>query len=391
MKILQVIPCFSPHLPFGGSQTVMWNISKELAKRGHQVKIYSSNMINEWYSFPLPKFEIVSGIEIYHFRNVSKLFSKTLRYILIPDILFNLRSEIKTLDIIHLHELRNFPQLITALCSVGAEKPFIIQPHGTLRVSSHPMLKNIYDKTLLKYLFSKAEKIIAVNEFEKKQLLSYGVPSRKIAIIPNAINLDEFLNLPQKGSFRARYGLTGSDFVILYLGRIAMDKGADILIKAISEIRNRYNNVKLVIAGPDDGFLPYIVKLVRKLEMQNVTIFTGPLYGRDKLEAYVDSDVYVLPSRYEIFGMTVLEAYACAKPVIASRVSGEPKIVKHGITGFLFEPGNPEELGSYLAHLIENRSLINEMGSRGREFIIGNYSIGKVVDKLEKLYFESIR
>jgi glycosyltransferase involved in cell wall biosynthesis len=391
MKILQVIPCFSPHLLFGGSQTVVWNISKELAKRGHQVKVYSSNMINEWYSFPLPSFERVSGIEIYHFRNVSKLLSKTTRYILTPDILFNLRAEVKKLDIIHLHELRNFPQLITALYSVRAEKPFVIQAHGTLLVSSHLMLKNMYDKTLLKYLFSKAEKIIAVNEFERKQLLSYGVPSGKIAIIPNAINLDEFFNLPQKGSFRMKYGLTGSDFVILYLGRIAKDKGADILIKAISGIRNRYNNVKLVVAGPDDGFLPYVVKLVRKLNLQNITIFTGPLRGRDKLEAYVDADIYVLPSRYETFPMVVLEAYACAKPVIASRVGGVPQMVKHGTTGFLFESGNSEELGSYLAHLIENRSLIKEMGSRGREFVIKNYSIGKVVDKLEKLYFESIR
>jgi glycosyltransferase involved in cell wall biosynthesis len=391
MKILQVIPCFSPPLLFGGSQTVVWNISKELIKRGHQVKVYSSNMINEWYSFPLPRFEIISGIEIYRFRNVSKLLSKTTRYILTPDILFNLRAEVKKLDIIHLHELRNFPQLITALCSARAEKPFVIQAHGTLLVSSHLMLKNMYDKTLLKYLFSKAEKIIAVNEFEKKQILSYGVPSGKIAIIPNAINLDEFFNLPQKGSFRMKYGLTGSDFVILYLGRIARDKGADILIKAISGIRNRYNNVKLVVAGPDDGFLPYVVKLVRKLNLQNITIFTGPLRGRDKLGAYVDADIYVLPSRYEIWGMTILEAYACAKPVIASRVGGVPQMVKHGITGFLFESGNSEELGSYLAHFIENRSLIKEMGSRGREFVIKNYSIGKVVDKLEKLYFESIR
>jgi len=92
--------------------------------------------------------------------------------------------------------------------------------------------------------------------------------------------------------------------------------------------------------GPDDGYLGELKALVKALRIEDKVLITGPLYGEDKLEAYVDADVYVLPSRYEIWGITVLEAYACGKPVITSKVGGLKDLVLSKVTGLLSDPGN---------------------------------------------------
>jgi len=117
-------------------------------------------------------------------------------------------------------------------------------------------------------------------------------------------------------------------------------------------------------------------------------LITGPLYGEDKLEAYVDADVYVLPSRYEIWGMTVLEAYACGKPVIASKIDGLKNLVKNGATGLLFDPRNIRELANSILYLVNNDYKAREIGLRGKQFVKENFTIEKVADKLEQLYRE---
>jgi len=106
---------------------------------------------------------------------------------------------------------------------------------------------------------------------------------------------------------------------VLYLGRIRRIKGVDILVKAFANIIEKLKDVRLVVVGPDDGYLGELVALINALKMEDNVLITCPLYGRDKLEAYVDAKVYVLPSRYETFPMSLLEAYACAKPWFAQK------------------------------------------------------------------------
>jgi glycosyltransferase involved in cell wall biosynthesis len=114
------------------------------------------------------------------------------------------------------------------------------------------------------------------------------------------------------------------------------------------------------------------------------------LYGEDKLAAYVDSEVYVLPSRYEIWGMTVLEAYACGKPVVASKVGGLKDLVKDGETGLLFEPGNVEQLAKSIFNLLNGNDIAKKMGLKGKNFVRESFTIEKVVERLEKVYEEVV-
>jgi glycosyltransferase involved in cell wall biosynthesis len=113
------------------------------------------------------------------------------------------------------------------------------------------------------------------------------------------------------------------------------------------------------------------------------------LYGEDKLAAYVDSEVYVLPSRYDTFPMTILEAYACGKPVIASNVGGLRDLVIDKETGILVEPGNVNELSrALLVSLLEDN--VAKWSLSAKEFV-KQFSIERVVDKLEQVYVNVLR
>jgi glycosyltransferase involved in cell wall biosynthesis len=250
----------------------------------------------------------------------------------------------------------------------------------------------IYDIFFGYQLLRDAAKVIALNHVEAEQYRAMGVPEEKIAIIPNGIDLSEYVNLPPKGAFKKKFNIPEDRKIILYLGRIHKIKGIDILIKAYAYMRNKMNlrDIVLVIAGPDDGYLNEAKRLAQALDVSNHVLFTGPLYGEDKMAAYIDSEVYVLPSRYETFPMAILEAYACGKPVVASEVGGLRDLVKNGETGLLFKPEDVKQLAERISNILNDDKMAEEMGLRGRNFVEEDFTIEKIIEKLEKLYEEVV-
>jgi len=138
--------------------------------------------------------------------------------------------------------------------------------------------------------------------------------------------------------------------------------------------------------GPDDGYLGGLEALIKALKIDDKVLITGPLYGEDKLEAYVDADVYVLPSKYETFPMGLLEAYACGKPVVASKLGGLKDLVINRVTGLLVESGNAEQLAKSILLLLNDHDNAEEIGLRGKQFVKENFTVEKVVDGMEQLY-----
>ncbi|MEM2175664.1 MAG: glycosyltransferase family 4 protein, partial [Candidatus Micrarchaeia archaeon] len=151
------------------------------------------------------------------------------------------------------------------------------------------------------------------------------------------------------------------------------------------------NDTVLVIVGPDDGFLTEAKSLVSALGISNAVLFTGPLYGRSKLEALVDAEFLVIPSRYETFPYVLLEAYVCGKPVIASNVGGLSSLVVEGVTGTLFETGNFKQLADKMFQLLNDEYLIKEMGTKAKKLVKEKYSMEKISLQIEKLYSECQR
>ncbi|MHA1676361.1 MAG: glycosyltransferase, partial [Candidatus Njordarchaeales archaeon] len=376
MNILQVYQIFNPDIASGAAR-VAFDISSELVKRGHRVVVCTSDMRNK-FTRGICKMEALNGVIVHRFKTISPLLVRKLKIYITPAMISIPSAYLRKFDVVHIHGYRSFQSAIFHFHCKHEKIPYIMQAHGTLPTSTaYKELKSIYDYLVGYKILKSASKGIALTQLEAERYKSMGVPEEKIAIIPNGIDLSEYAELPPKGAFKKKFNIPEDRKIILYLGRIHKTKGIDFLVRAYAHLINEMNfkDAVLVIAGPDDGYLSEIKSLVQGLSASNSILFTGPLYGEDKLAAYVDSQVYVLPSRYETFPMTVLEAYACEKPVIASKVGGLGDMVVNGVTGLLIKPGDIEQLTYALLCLLNDDKRAREMGSRGRKLIQKKFSI----------------
>jgi len=261
-----------------------------------------------------------------------------------------------------------------------------LQAHGSLpRIGAWRKLKWFYDALFGYKLLRDASRVIALSRVEAEQYRCMGVPEEKIAIIPNGIDLSEYANLPPKGSFKKKFGIKEEEKIVLYLGRIHWIKGVDILVKAFANVIKKLDNIRLVIVGPDDGYLSELRALIKALRIENKVIIAGPLYGRDKLEAYVDADVYVLPSRYEIFSMSVLEALACGTPVILTENCGIAEYFRDK-AGLVVKPDS-NHLGEALLEMLLNQDK-QKVFRENCKTVMQKFNISETVSKLEKVYQE---
>jgi glycosyltransferase involved in cell wall biosynthesis len=389
MRILQITPYFPPAYAFGGPVKAAYQISRELIKRGHEVVVYTTDAKDFGSRLEIDSSNTIEGMKVYRFRNLSLTLVKKLKLFITPQLALFAGKEVRKFDIIHLHEYRTFQNIVIHHYARKYNVPYVLQARGSLpRIGAWQRLKWIYDVFFGYRLLRDASKVIALTCIEVEQYKRMSVPEGKITIIPNGVDLSEYAELPPKGTFKKKFNIPEDKKIILYLGRIHKTKGIDFLVRAYAHLINEMNfkDAVLVIVGPDDGFLGEVKSLVQSLGISRLVMFTGPLYGNKKLSAYADSDLVVLPSRYETFPNVVLEAYACSKPVVASNVEAIPDIVLHGETGLLFQAGDVKGLANAIAYMLANPEESERMGCNARRLVEEKFSIDRVVTQLEILY-----
>jgi glycosyltransferase involved in cell wall biosynthesis len=387
LKILIIIPYFYPAESFGGPVKVAFDEGRELAKRGHDVVVYSSDagdLKNRLFSRGrVCEKRVIEGMTVYYFRNFSMLFVRFSKLFITSGLSAQMEKELKTFDIIHSHEYTTFQNIILHRKALKFNVPYIIQTHGSLPKIHRQLRKAIFDVFFGSALLKDASKVIALNRMEVDQCLNAKVPIKKIEIIPNGINISEIP--PTKDYLTKKLGLTEREKIVLYLGRLNVIKGVDILIKAFAKVCVRTDTARLVLVGPDDGYLETLRKLTKELKIEDKVFFPGPLYGNDKLLAYASSTIYVLPSRYETFPISVLEAYMFGLPVIASDIAGLNELVQNNLTGILVAPEDTESLSHSIYDLLQNPDKASRIGKNGRQSL-DNFRLEKIVDKVENLY-----
>lgn len=373
MKILQVSNFLAP--VHGGSAEVPLQLSKALVKREHGVTIYTSNLkLNQDPA-------LLTGLNIHAFSTWLKLAN----FDITPGILKKAKEEIADVDVIHMHNYRTFQNIVVRHYAKKYGIPYVLQAHGSLTTYFQKgLLKKIFDIMWGRKILKDAVKVIAVTRTEAEQYRSLGVSADKIEIVPHGVDLAEFDDLTEKGEFKKKYKLGDDQKIVLYLGRIHKMKGLDLLAGAFADLCQSRKDVRLVITGPDDGYLSSLKKLVAELEIGDRVVFTGPLYGREKLKAYINADVYVLPSSYEIFGITILEAWACGKPVIVTDRCGLADVVK-GRAG-LVVPYDKVQLCNALAEMLDNAPMRLEFGRQGRKLVEEYYNWPNIALQVERIY-----
>lgn len=378
MRILQVIPYFTPKR--GGDVNVCYNLSKQLVNRGHEVTIIATDFeFDEGYAKSLVNVRIIP-------------FKVTVRiglFLISLSMKKWLKKEIKNYNVIHLHNLQSYQNNVAYHYARKYGIPYVLQAHGLApRIMKRSMLKKLYNWVWGYSILKTASKAFALTKMELDEHKEMGVGEDKIEIVPNGIDLSEYEAPPRRGEFRKKYGIKDDEKIVLYLGRIHKIKGIDLLVNAFAEIVEELDNVKLIIVGPDDGFLSILKRQIEGLKIGNKILFTGPIYGRDKLEAYVDADVYVLPSVYETFPTTVLEAWACGTPVIITDRCGIADIVD-GRAGCVVEY-DKDQMRNAIIKILSDGELRRGFREEGRKLVKNEFGWERVVLDIEKIYLSLI-
>jgi glycosyltransferase involved in cell wall biosynthesis len=379
MRILQVIPYFDPK--FGGDVNVCINLSKQLAKRNHEVTIITTDFFfNSQFADAIRS----EGISVIPFRSVIN----TGLFIYSPSIKIWLEKNLKEFDIIHLQNYRSYQNVVVRTNAMKFGIPYIVQAHGSVLpfFFEKQNLKKLYDFVWGHKILRDASKLIAVSKVEKYQYIKTGLTEKKIEIIPNGIDLSEYETLPERGYFRKKYGIASDEKIILYLGRLHQSKGIDFLLNSFSILPNQYKRIKLVIAGPDDGFLDTITDQIIKLEIEEYVLVTGPLYKNEKLEAFVDADVLVYPGSIEIFGLVPFEAIMCGTPVVVTDDCGCGEVIKEAQCGSTIKHGDVVGLSIKINEVLTNPDNTKEQVKRGQEYIIKNLAYDIIIQRFLNLY-----
>lgn len=369
MRVLMVTPSFHPIK--GGTETMVRNLSIELNKVGVHVGVMTFNMDRKWNPKWREKIEKIDGITVFKVPALNWLPIEhspriTFGINLIPG---RFRHLMKEYDIIHFHEVEfSFP-----FFSYFVKKPKILHLHGIrLDYFKRYHLSRFILKTV-------ADLYLSLTKRMKNELIALGIPKDKIVYLPNAVDSKIFQPKEKK-----------MDNTILYVGRIAPNKGLHVLLKSLNYIKN---SVDLEIIGPPGWNLDYYQNILRLIEIENRRGKHKIRYlGRvdpnqtSLIEGYQKASIFVLPSFFEAFGVVFLEAMACETPVVSTYTGGTPEIIKSGENGILVPVNNSVKLAEAIDYLLENKVARIKFGKAGRKMVTEFFSIEVVVKKLCKIY-----
>jgi glycosyltransferase involved in cell wall biosynthesis len=317
-------------------------------------------------------------------------------------------------DVVHLHHLSNQLAFETIMLCKTRRIPVVMTPHGPFH---DPYLVSDRDRPFespakyaeiirtpsqtLKALRRKfkpkravknylthspltlVDKLIVLSQHEREVLLKLGVGGDKIVEIPNAIDPDWLNGVPPapkpEGQLR-----------VLYLGQFKYRKGFDILAKAIPQVAAKLPGVRFVFAGHSPIHADELLKILDEGKVRHLVDLPGQVSDAEKAALFLSSDVYVLPTRYEGFGIPLIEAMAAGCPVISTNIPVIDQIIQSEQNGLLFEYDNPHNLAETIIRVLEDADLRRKLAANGK-IAAEKYYTPQIVAQIEAVYRELIR
>ncbi len=388
----------------GGMNVYVRELSRELARRGHVVDVFTRNQNPEISTIsrslgprtrvihvtagpphPIPKDAIAEYLD--QFVAEVLVYSNGRPY----DVIYA-HYWLSGLAGLHLRALWGVP-LLQMFHTLGKMKNKIAATEAerasALRIAAETRLMREVDH------------IVAGSPMDERHMVEeYGAPANRITVIPPGVDVTHFYPRSRPKA-RATIGADPDTFLILFVGRIEPLKGVETLLRAVkvmSERCCRLEDMQVLIIGGDasvppeqmDEEMARLMRLCAELGLDHLVTFLGKK-GQDVLPDYYSAaDVVVMPSHYESFGMVALEAMACGTPVVASRVGGLMFTVIDGVTGLHVRSGDPEELAGKLRLLMENPRLRRRLGEQAWH-VAQQYAWPRIADRVEHLFAGLIR
>ena len=232
-------------------------------------------------------------------------------------------------------------------------------------------------------LFNRADKLIAISNYNYKSLIEIGAPEKKIVKIPNGLYLNHYASIPR--------AIMPSDKIIriLSVGRLVKEKGYEYGLRAIKEILRKHNKliIKYTIIGEGEH-RKTIENLVKKLNLEKEVVLLGRKNSLGVCEEMKINDIFMLSSIQEALPTVLIEAQAAAMPIIATNVGSVEDMMENNKSGIIVKSENEDDLIDGLSYLIGNREKWYEMGCYGRQYVKNKFGIDAILNKLVNVYDE---
>lgn len=385
MRLLHIIPYFYPAWAYGGTCRAAWGLSRALARKGHEVTVFTTDAL-EAHSRAQPAFEVVEGVRIHRFRNVSNHLAWG-RLFLPLGFGWHLADTLRWADVAHLHEYRSYQNAVALPVMERLGVSFVLTAQGGMpRIMGRHAAKAVYDWLVGRRILRRASRLHALNALERQQFMELGVEAERIAVLPNCVDVDEYQELPPVNGFRRQYEIPEDAPVVLFLARVNRIKGVDFLVSSFARVVRQVPEAILLIVGPDDGFLPDVQRQIAGLGLSGQVRFTGYLTGQEKLAAYRSARVYVLPSAYEMFAITLLESLACGTPIIATERCGLADLVRERDLGYIVGYGDVPGLGDEITRILRDPAEAQRRAREGREYVLANFGWDSIAGNWVEVY-----
>jgi len=366
-----VTPWFYPVI--GGTESFVEEISIKLTDLGVPTDVMTFDL-NRFPTTPnwRNRFKEISVIRVPTFNHRPfKFLSYAIKIHYFPKRFSQFYNDY---DIVHFH---NEVDLTFPSLSLFIRKPKIFHCH-CLNITHSSYKRNPLKRQLLKNV---ADLYVTVSDSERQKLVDLGVNSDQIRVIFNGVNTEcyaPFLKSKSKNS-------------LLFVGRLEPNKGLHVLLKSLEYLNSP---IELTIVGPTSEISKeYSERVLLNIANINKKMFhrvkyIGVIEKEELVQLYQEATLLVCPSLSEPFGIVNLEALSCKTPVIASNVGGIPHIIRNNKNGILVPPNDPPELAKAIQSLLDNEQIRREFGEDGRKWVVQNFSIEAVAERLCELYRE---
>ena len=370
----------------GGQCVYVRELSAHLARAGNRVTIYTRDRAEG----KPPVEEFVPGATVHRIPcGPAGFIPKEDLQPHLPEFASAVREQLSGSEILHSHYWDG--GFVTAALHDG--QPWFHTTHSIGKLKQAALSEGQHYRyseriSIETDIYRACDRVIALTDLERAQLANlYGVPDTRIVVIPPGVDTVRFHPPVDKGNLRARLGFREEAVVVFALGRLDERKGFDLLFKAAAVAQKHDLPETLYVFSAGDGSAAEEkerIKIQRILDahsLQDVVRWLPVLPEEDLPDYYGAADVFVLPSRYEPFGIVMLEAMACQVPVIATNVGGPATVIEPERTGLLVDPTDIATFAKALAALIQHPERRMSYGQRARAVVEAEYSWQIIADR----------
>jgi glycosyltransferase involved in cell wall biosynthesis len=388
MRILFVSPYYEPAFVYGGPARSVPALCRALATEGLAVSVFTTNA-NGQASLDMPVSRALSrdGVQVYYFPRLTRA-----RFFWSPELARTCLERVSEFDIMHTNFTFNFPSLVSARIAVSKGVPVVLSPRGELMpcsLSRKKAKKRIYMRFFGRGHVERMAAVICSDELERQAIKELGF-QKPTYVIPNGLNTRRFATLPLRGALRTICGISDEAVVILVLGRIHPMKRPDLAVEAFARIADHFQSAHLVFVGPDEsGLGPLLLARAQQAGCEDRLHFTGLLDPDQVRQALADTDLFLMPSESESFGMAAAEAMAAGLPAVISENLGMSHYVAQVQAGQVV-PLEAGAVADALARLLEDPARLSEIGRRAKQLAADTFDLSVVAHQVKACYADVV-